>query len=54
MEKHTGGTENIFKTGEKCFATDNTVDDTDSEIDLHITDTQSSTIDKGTQNADLS
>jgi len=46
----------LLKTREKSLittATDNTVNDTYSEVDSQVTDTQSSTIDKDTQNTEL-
>lgn len=46
----------LLKTGEKSLtttATDNAVNETYSEMDSQVTDTQSSTIDKDTQNTEL-
>lgn len=44
----------LLKTREKCLATNNAVDDTDGEMDSHVTDTQSSTVDLGSQDVELS
>lgn len=55
MEEHTGEAENIFSRLERkgfTTATDNTVNDTDSVMDSHVTDTKLSTMDHEAQNTE--